>query len=453
MNVCSDICSNTLMDFCYQGRLTLCKLARDEGKCKTSDTSMRKLYIGNLSPKVTDGMLHDYFWSHGDIEECLVVYDKDSYVSRGYGFVTYKTVEAAKEVNDLHRMTFEWLSNILCACTSNTSKIIADINQFDQDPLGWSHDLLEHQLGEFSMAAVKANNVTEDRSQLHVGNKALFVGIYHGQNGHEASNFLSTNLCEDLIRNIVCVASVRNNMSENILRQLVAEMEERFMTGVEESNQQQPELAIVGSSCLFCIVWRGRLYIANLGDSRAVLGYLDPFNRLRDRKLVKDHSAQPATSSRFLNVNDKFVIFGSGGLWKFLTNRQAAKIVHANPRDGIAKRLLTTALEIAARRNNISYRELRQIPTGHGVIRDPSVSVEGTRRAYHDDISVIVVFFDKKPYLNPTVMPVVTSVPAINSFRDFSDAIHRSPLRYLDLDVLSIAHEYLKRMSGTIHPS
>jgi hypothetical protein len=113
---------------------------------------------------------------------------------------------------------------------------------------------------------------------------------------------------------------------------------------------------------------------------------------------------------------------------------------------GIAKRLLTTALEIAARRNNISYRELRQIPTGHGVIRGPSVSVEGTRRAYHDDISVIVVFFDKKPYLNPTVMPVVTSVPGINSFRDFSDAIHPSPLRYLDLDVVSTAHQYLQRI-------
>jgi hypothetical protein len=93
---------------------------------------------------------------------------------------------------------FQWLS-ILCACTSNTSKIIADINEFDQDPLGWSQDLLEHQLGEFSMAAVKANNVTEDCSQLHVGNKALFVGIYHGQNGPEASNFLSTNLVENLI--------------------------------------------------------------------------------------------------------------------------------------------------------------------------------------------------------------------------------------------------------------
>jgi pyruvate dehydrogenase phosphatase len=72
---------------------------------------------------------------------------------------------------------------------------------------------------------------------------------------------------------IVCEASLRNNMSENILRQVVVGMEETFMTGVEESNQQQPELAIVGSSCLFCIVWRGTLYIANVGDSRAVLSY------------------------------------------------------------------------------------------------------------------------------------------------------------------------------------
>ena len=94
---------------------------------------------------------------------------------------------------------FQWLHNLLFAFTTNTNKITVDINEFDQDPLGWSQDLLEHQLGEFSMAAVKANNVTEDRSQLHVGNKALFVGIYHGQNGPEASNFLSTNLVENLI--------------------------------------------------------------------------------------------------------------------------------------------------------------------------------------------------------------------------------------------------------------
>ncbi|PNX90579.1 hypothetical protein L195_g046704, partial [Trifolium pratense] len=63
------------------GRQTLCMLARDEGKSKTSDTSLRRLYIGNLSPEVTDGMLHDYVGS---------------------------LVEAAKEaIADLHRSTFK----------------------------------------------------------------------------------------------------------------------------------------------------------------------------------------------------------------------------------------------------------------------------------------------------------------------------------------------------------
>ncbi|XP_045797427.1 probable protein phosphatase 2C 43 [Trifolium pratense] len=408
---------------------------------------------------------------------------------------------------------FQWLTNLLCACTTNTSKNTVDINEFDEDPLGWSRDLLEHRLGEFSMAAVKANDVMEDHSQLDVGKKALFVGIYDGQNGAEASNFLITNLFENLMR---IIQENNNNVSENILRQVVAEMEELFITDVEEGNQQQPELALVGSSCLFCIVWRGRLYIANVGDSRAVMGSLDPFDRLNVRQLVEDHnarnrhikkelkklhpkdptivsynfdawrvggisevsrcignaylkrapftltspfrvpqselapsdftqpllSAEPAISSRVLNDVDKFIIFGSGGLWKLLSNWQAAEIVHTNPRDGIAKRILMTALQIAARRNNMSYSELSKIPTGHGVIRGPSVSVEGTRRAYHDDISVIVVFFDKKPELNPTVMPVVTSMPGIDSFRGFDDSIHPSPFRYLD-DV-SEAHQYLE---------
>ncbi|KAK2364309.1 Protein phosphatase 2C family protein [Trifolium repens] len=145
-------------------------------------------------------------------------------------------------------------------------------------------------------------------------------------------------------------------------------------------------------------------------------------------------SGEPAISSRVLRNDDKFIIFGSDGLWKLLTNWQAAEIVHTSPRDGTAKRLLTTALEIAGRRNNISYSELREIPTGYGV----------TRRAYHDDISMIVVFLDKKPELNPTVIPVVTSVPAMNSFRHFSNAIHPSPFRYFD--VVSEAHQYLERI-------
>ncbi|XP_045797672.1 UBP1-associated protein 2C-like [Trifolium pratense] len=90
------------------GRLTLCMLASDEVTRKISDTTLRKLFIENLSPQVTNGMLHNYFKGHGDIEECSVVYHKDSKLSREYGFVTYKTVEAAKNaIKDLNKSNLE----------------------------------------------------------------------------------------------------------------------------------------------------------------------------------------------------------------------------------------------------------------------------------------------------------------------------------------------------------
>lgn len=44
-------------------------------------------------------------------------------------------------------------------------------------------------------------------------------------------------------------------------------------------------------------------------------------------------SAEPEIYSRVLKDTDRFIIFGSGGFWKQLTNKQAAKIVNASPRD------------------------------------------------------------------------------------------------------------------------
>ncbi|KAK2417228.1 UBP1-associated protein 2A [Trifolium repens] len=90
------------------GRLTLCMLAHDEVINKTSDTFGRKLFIRSLSRRVTSGMLHDYFAGHGYIEECSVVYYDNTDISCGYAFLTYKTVEAAKNaIKDLDQTTLE----------------------------------------------------------------------------------------------------------------------------------------------------------------------------------------------------------------------------------------------------------------------------------------------------------------------------------------------------------
>ncbi|XWS59235.1 hypothetical protein CRYUN_Cryun08bG0104100 [Craigia yunnanensis] len=84
------------------GRMAVCNLACEglSGASTTLDLSQRKLYIGGLSPDVTSEMLLNYFGRHGEIEEGSVAYNKDTNESRGFGFVTYKTVEAAKKAID-----------------------------------------------------------------------------------------------------------------------------------------------------------------------------------------------------------------------------------------------------------------------------------------------------------------------------------------------------------------
>ncbi|MBA0857138.1 hypothetical protein Goshw_007941 [Gossypium schwendimanii] len=84
------------------GRMAVCNLACEglTGASTTPDLAQRKLYIGGLSPDVTSEMLLNYFGRHGEIEEGSVAYDKDTNESRGFGFVTYKTTEAAKKAID-----------------------------------------------------------------------------------------------------------------------------------------------------------------------------------------------------------------------------------------------------------------------------------------------------------------------------------------------------------------
>jgi len=120
-----------------QGRLAACNLASEglSSVSTTPDQAQRKLYVGGLSPETTTEMLLNFFLRHGEIEEGSVAYDKDTNKSRyyllpsvpmqasqtpilhlcffvlflrifficvcsGFGFVTYKTVEAAKKALD-----------------------------------------------------------------------------------------------------------------------------------------------------------------------------------------------------------------------------------------------------------------------------------------------------------------------------------------------------------------
>ncbi|BFG38261.1 hypothetical protein CerSpe_245350 [Prunus speciosa] len=380
---------------------------------------------------------------------------------------------------------FSWLARIAWTCWkpvrryARMSKDDLDDSSLE-DPLLWCRSLDKHSYGEFSFAVVQANEVLEDQSQVETGRDATFVGVYDGHGGPDASRFISDHLFLHLMRH----AREKGALSEDILRSAFSATEDGFLTLVRRTCGIKPLMAAIGSCCLVGVIWRGTLYVANLGDSRAVIGSLGRSSKIVGEQLNKEHNAsleevrqelrslhpndshivvmkhgvwrikgiiqvsrsigdaylkrpefsldptfprfhlpeplgrpvltaEPSVCTRVLQPNDKFIIFASDGLWEHMTNQEAVEIVHNNPRAGIAKRLLKTALSEAARKREMRYDDLKKVE-------------KGVRRFFHDDITIVVIFIDhdllekKQPAPELSVKGFIDTVGP-SSFNIFKD--------------------------------
>ncbi|KAK9684040.1 hypothetical protein RND81_10G182200 [Saponaria officinalis] len=61
------------------------------------DTTLTKVFVGGLAWETPKEALHDHFVNFGDIVEAVIITDKISGRSKGYGFVTFKEPQAAKK--------------------------------------------------------------------------------------------------------------------------------------------------------------------------------------------------------------------------------------------------------------------------------------------------------------------------------------------------------------------
>jgi hypothetical protein len=73
----------------------------DTSPTGSRDTMHTKIFVGGLPYSTSDKTLHDYFIQFGDIEEAVVITDRQTQKSRGYGFVTMKErADAEKATRD-----------------------------------------------------------------------------------------------------------------------------------------------------------------------------------------------------------------------------------------------------------------------------------------------------------------------------------------------------------------
>lgn len=71
-----------------------------QSSAPSQSVNPRKLFVGNLSWSLSSEDLRQMFAEFGDVEEALVLTDKFTQRSKGFGFVTMATEEAAQAAID-----------------------------------------------------------------------------------------------------------------------------------------------------------------------------------------------------------------------------------------------------------------------------------------------------------------------------------------------------------------
>ncbi|KAL5706911.1 [pyruvate dehydrogenase (acetyl-transferring)]-phosphatase [Ranunculus cassubicifolius] len=186
------------------------------------------------------------------------------------------------------------------------------------DELLWHMDLKPHATGDYSIAVVQANSSLEDQSQVFTSPSTTYIGVYDGHGGPEASRFITNHLLPHLHK----LSTEQGGLSVEVIKKSFEATEREFLRLVKNSWISHPQIASVGSCCLVGVISGDILYVANLGDSRAVLG-----RRISEGKrtpvvaerLSTDHNVaveEVRKEVEALHPDDAHVVVYTRGVWR-----------------------------------------------------------------------------------------------------------------------------------------
>ncbi|KAE8698582.1 putative protein phosphatase 2C 34 [Hibiscus syriacus] len=320
------------------------------------------------------------------------------------------------------------------------------------DSLMWHTDLKPHASGDFSIAVVQANNHLEDQSQVFTSPFATYVGVYDGHGGPEASRFVNKHLFPFLHK----FATEQGELSADVIKRAFNATEEEFLHLVKRSFSLRPQIASVGSCCLVGAISNDVLYVANLGDSRAVLGRRvseEKGNKVVAERLSTDHNVgveEVRKEVEELHPDDSHIVVYTRGVWRIKgiiqVSRSIGDVYLKKPefyRDPIFQRfgnpipikrpVITAEPSILIRKlkpqdqflifaSDGLWEQLSDEAAVNIVFKNPRAGIakrlvraalqevakkremrygdikkieKGIRRHFHDDITVVVIYLDK----------------------------------------------------------
>lgn len=119
---------------------------------------------------------------------------------------------------------------------------------------------------------------------------------------------------------LVEFALEQGGVSADVIKRAFDATEEEFLHLVKRSWHSRPQIASVGSCCLVGAITEDMLYVANLGDSRAVLGRRTPDGRqVLAERLTSDHNVAEEDVRQELvelHPDDSHIVVHNRGVWR-----------------------------------------------------------------------------------------------------------------------------------------